>query len=411
MMDWFIEILKLPILPAAVVVVGLLLLKKPFSGVLSGAIKTMIGFMLLVFGAQIVMWSVSPLTDIIWNGFGTQSVLLNSEFMGAALIADYGFEGFCVMFIAIVVNLLLARYTKANGIYLTGHHLLYSSLLITVILGTLTPLPPWAVIVTGGALVGVYACLTVKATQPLLHRVTGSGDIGFANSGNTGVLLGSLLGKLFQGKKKFEKGQKSRFEMKDVVVLSTVVMFFYYLLFSIAAGKTQGNWGLDCLLYAVGFGAAVSVVFLGMRMLLAEIIQIMYALQARFAPKAVKGLDASAVISYCPAAWMWGFLLSFAAGIAVMLIALLAGARCVVLPGVASCFFTGGSSAVFANAYGGKRGVVISSVAVGLVISLSIMWMTSSVQALDGYGVAFGETEYGVWGGLAAWFVRLFAGA
>ena len=111
MMDWFIEILKPPILPAAVVVVGLLLLKKPFSGVLSGAIKTMIGFMLLVFGAQIVMWSVSPLTDIIWNGFGTQSVLLNSEFMGAALIADYGFEGFCVMFIAIVVNLLLARYT------------------------------------------------------------------------------------------------------------------------------------------------------------------------------------------------------------------------------------------------------------------------------------------------------------
>ena len=81
MMDWFIEILKPPILPAAVVVVGLLLLKKPFSGVLSGAIKTMIGFMLLVFGAQIVMWSVSPLTDIIWNGFGTQSVLLNSEFM------------------------------------------------------------------------------------------------------------------------------------------------------------------------------------------------------------------------------------------------------------------------------------------------------------------------------------------
>jgi PTS system ascorbate-specific IIC component len=411
-MDWLIEIFKPPILPAIFVVIGLVLQKKPAVAILSGAIKTMIGFMLLIFGMQIAIQTIVPLNDLLMEGFGVRSALLNSEMMGAALLADYGFEGFCVMFLAVAVNILLAKYSKVNGVYLTGHHLLYFSLLITVLFSTLTPWPSWAVIIIGGCCVGVYAGLIVKATQPFLKQVTGKEQVGFANSGNTGAIIGGLLGKIFKGGPKYESQKSSRFEIRDVVVLSTVVMFIYYLVFNVFAGTTtQGQWIFDSLIKAVSFAAAMSIVFLGMRMLLAEIIQIIYALHLKFAPDAVKGLDASAIISYSPNAWMAGFIISFITGIASMILMLVFGAEFTVIPGVASCFFAGGAAAVFANAYGGKRGVLVTSIVVGVVISLSSVWLLSSAQLVGSYGVAFGETEYGVWGSVIVWLAKLFGGS
>lgn len=409
-MDWLAEILKPPILPAIFVAAGFILLKKPLSEILSGAVKTMIGFMILVFGVQIAIQVISPLNDLILKGFGAHSVLLNSEMMGANLLVNYGMEGFCVMFIAIAVNLLLARFSKFKSVYLTGHHLLYYSLLVAVLLGTMTPLPPWAVILTGGCFVGIYACLTVKVTQPFLKQVTGNNMIGFANSGNTGAIIGGLLGRLFKGGSRYEASDKNWFEVKDVVVLSTVVMFFYYIVFHAITGDVKDHWILDCILNSAGFGAAISVVFLGMRMLLAEIIQIIYTLHTKFVPNAAKGLDSSAVIAYSPSAWMAGFLISFAVGIAVMFVMLVTGFKYVAIPGVASCFFAGGSAAVFANAYGGKRGAVIASAVVGALISLSVVWLLSSAPRFGDSGITFGETEYGIWGGALAWLLKVFSG-
>lgn len=397
-----LETLKTPALAALFALFGLALFKRPLAGVLSGTMKTLIGYMLIVFATRIATEAVGPIVEWARGGFGSDAVILNSEFMGAILLGRYGFEGFCVMFIAIAVNILMARYTKLNGSYLTGHHLLYSSLLASAILGG-TRLEPWAAALLGGVIVGLYASVSVKATRPFLEKVTGSAGIGFANSGNTAIVLGSLIGKLCSGKRRFDKGRKARFEIKDVAVLSTAAMFFYNLFFGFAANAPFEQIAQECVASALCFGAATYAVFLGMRMLLAEVIQLIYALHGKFAPKAVKGVDASAVISYAPAAWIFGFVICFAAGVAFMLVSIVSKAKFIVLPGVASSFFAGGACAVFANAYGGKRGAAVACAVLGIVIPLGAIFLQSSSPYAPAAGFAFGETEYGVWGGLLAW--------
>lgn len=403
------EIMKHSLLPAVFVAISLVLLKKSLSNVVSGVIKTMIGFFLLAVGMNTLKLVISPLYDLIYSEFGVYPLLLNSEMMGASLTIEFGLEGFAVMIAAMGVNLLLARYTKINAVYTTGHHFLYSALLAVVILKTVSNLPTWAVVLVGGIVVGIYSSLSVKATQPILKRLTGNNKIGFANSCTSAVMVSCLIAKLYKGKEKFTKDQKSRFEIKDVVVLSTIVMFMYYFAFNLLSNKIDIDTIVECIIYAIGFGAVNSVVFLGVRMLLADIINIMHIFQNKFAPNAIKGLDASAVVSYSPVAWIWGFIISFASGVLVLIISLIISSEVVVLPGVASCFFAGGASAVFANAYGGKRAVVISSIIIGVLIPVLISVLVTALPSLNSYSIAFGEMEYSLWGSLFALFTRIFS--
>ena len=240
------QILQPPILPALVVMVGLIALKKPWSMVLTGSFRTMVGYAMLLIGAAVMMDLLLPINTFLMMKYGVSGGMPNSEVIGAMVFSEYGAEGFLVMLMGFGINLLIARFTRYKQIYLTGHHLLYSALLITLLLRVGTDLPRFAVVIIGGFALGAYTVLTMLLVQSSMNRVTESKNVGFANSTNFGAFLGSAVGSLCKNKSsKFNDNNKNdKFYIKDMIILSGISIFFHIYIY------VCFNWSPKCNGYA-----------------------------------------------------------------------------------------------------------------------------------------------------------------
>ncbi len=84
--DFIVQLLSnAAILVGLIALVGLLAQRKPFEQVVSGTLKTVIGFIILGGGAGIVINAILPLGDLLTAGFGLQGALpVNEVFVALA---------------------------------------------------------------------------------------------------------------------------------------------------------------------------------------------------------------------------------------------------------------------------------------------------------------------------------------
>jgi PTS system ascorbate-specific IIC component len=181
-----------PILVGLVACLGLIVQRKPIHAIISGTMKTVVGFLILVIGAVTIVNVLSPIGPLLENAFGFKGVVPNDEAIGAVALMQYGGEGALVMVVGFLVNILVARFTKYKYIYLTGHHLLYTALLITVLLKVHLNLSGLPLIIVGGIILGIYCPLTIALVQPYMKKVTGGAPIAYAHSTNLGAFLGDF---------------------------------------------------------------------------------------------------------------------------------------------------------------------------------------------------------------------------
>ena len=127
-MNFIVGILRRPELFIAIIAcLGLVLQKKNISEIIKGTVKTIIGMLILFEGVNIVIKGVNPLSNAFSQLFsikGSNTLASFSDFMG-----DYGFEIGLVMLLGLVINIIIARFTKFKSIYLTGNLLFWFSML------------------------------------------------------------------------------------------------------------------------------------------------------------------------------------------------------------------------------------------------------------------------------------------
>ncbi|MDO4259057.1 MAG: PTS ascorbate transporter subunit IIC [Actinomycetaceae bacterium] len=430
------EILAVPaFLIGIITAVGLIALKRSTGQVLGGAIKAILGFLLVGAGAGLVVSSLNPLGTIIQGALGAQGVVPNNEAIVGIAQAEYGAQISWVMILGFVVALILARFTPLHYVFLTGHHLLFMASLITIVMAS-AGMPTFTVVAVGAALLGVLMVSLPALAHPWTRRITGDDSIAIGHFGTLGYVVSGAVGRAVDPKGKSRstediKVPESLRFLRDSMVATALSMVLMYLVlatiylmrqgpevaftaFSAAEGDpgatSVGNYMMKAVTQGLQFGIAVAVILFGVRTILGELVPAFQGLAQSVVPGAIPALDCPIVFPYAQNAVLIGFISSFVGGLTGLFIlgALLGPAfgLALILPGLVPHFFTGGAAGVYGNATGGRRGAIVGAFANGLLVTFLPALLLKVLGNLGGENTTFGDADFGWFGLLIGYGAR-----
>jgi ascorbate PTS system EIIC component len=402
------DILGTPsILVGLFALIGLLLQRKSSADVVSGTLKTVMGFIIIGAGAAVLIGALDIFSKMFDHAFNVQGVIPNNEAIVAAAQSDFGTSTALIMVFGMVVNVLLARFTPFKYIFLTGHHTLFMACLLAVTLsvGGLSGFP---LILVGSILLGVCMVLFPALLQPYVRKITGSDDFAIGHFGTIGYFVSANVGKWFGNKEKTTeqiKVPKSLGFLRDTSVAVSLTMTMFFVIVALFAGQnyieTELSGGSNFIVFsfiqAITFAAGVYIILAGVRMLIAEIVPAFKGIADKVAPNTKPALDCPTIFPFAPNAVIIGFLFSFLAGLLSMFLLPVLGLK-VIVPGLVPHFFTGAAAGVFGNATGGRRGAMLGSFANGLIISFLPAILLVFLGDVGFEGTTFGDSDFGVVG-------------
>lgn len=415
------DILGTPaILVGLFALIGLLLQRKAIADVVSGTLKTVMGFIIIVSGAGVLIGSLDIFSQMFNHAFNVQGVIPNNEAIVAAAQSKFGTSTALIMVCGMIVNILLARFTPFKYIFLTGHHTLFMACLIAVTL-SVGGLQGATLVIIGSIILGLSMVLFPAMLQPYVRQITGSDDFAIGHFGTLGYFVSAKVGKWFGNKEDTTeqiKVPKSLGFLRDTSVAVSLTMVLFFVIVALFAGqeyiesKLSGgsNFIVFSLMQAITFAAGVYIILAGVRMLIAEIVPAFKGIAEKVVPNTKPALDCPTVFPFAPNAVIIGFLFSFIAGLLSMFILPIVGLK-IIVPGLVPHFFTGAAAGVFGNATGGRRGAMFGSFANGIIISFIPAVLLVLLGDVGFEGTTFGDSDFGVIGILILAILKLFGAA
>lgn len=430
-MEWFLvvldfigkQILNVPAyLVGLITMVGLLALRRPAGAVIGGSLKATLGFLILGAGAGVVVASLSPLGELILLVTGAQGVIPTNEVITALAAKEFGATSAYVLVVGFIVMLLLARFTPLKYVFLTGHHMVFMAMMLTVVLSVgFGPELSWLVILIGGALLGVIMVAMPAFAQPWTKRITGDDSIAIGHFGTLGYIaagaVGQAVGQRSKSTERINFPQNLRF-LRDSMVATSVSMVVIYMVFAIwglialptadALGifksADAGAFIMDAFAQALQFGVGVAIILYGVRTILGELVPAFQGIAEKVVPGARPALDIPIVFPFAANAVLIGFLASFAGGlISLGVLAIWLGPAfglALILPGMVPHFFTGGGAGVYGNATGGRIGAAVGGFVNGILITILPAILLLVLGGLGFANSTFGDADYGWFGTL-----------
>lgn len=397
--------------------IGLLIQKKSSSTVLSGTLKTIMGFVILGAGATVLIGSLDHFSKMFDHAFQVQGVIPNNEAIVAAAQTNFGTATALIMVFGMIMNLLFARFTPLKYIFLTGHHTLFMACLIAASLsvGGMNGTP---LIIVGSIILGLCMVVFPAILQPTVRQITGSDDFAVGHFGSVGYYVSAKIGKLFGNKTKSTEDiqvPKSLGFLRDTSVAISLTMSVFFVIVALFAGPSYiethlsagSNFIIFAIIQAITFAAGVYIILAGVRMLIAEIIPAFKGIADKLVPNTKPALDCPTIFPFAPNAVIIGFIFSFVAGLISMFILPFIGLK-VIVPGLVPHFFTGAAAGVFGNATGGRIGAMSGAFANGLLISFIPAILLIFMGDIGYEGTTFGDSDFGVIGIIIINLLKLF---
>lgn len=431
--DFVVSILSTPaILVGLIALLGLLLQKAPLEKVITGTLKTIVGFLVLGAGASFVQTgSLLAFGEVFNYAFHMQGVVTNTDAFAAIALKDFGQATALIMCVGMLMNIVLARFSNLKFIFLTGHSALYMSAMFAVFLSGVGHLSGWQLVVAGGALMGLYMALAPAICEPTMKKVTGTDAVALGHTSSVAYWAAGAIGSLFS--KKGEKvkstedinfSQALSFLRDTTVAIGLTMVLFFVVVTGIAVAQgllnedpsqfqnlnellnvgtdTQTNWIVWSIKSGLAFAGGVYVILAGVRMVIGEITPAFKGIADKLVPGAKPALDCPVTFAYAPNAVIIGFLCSFAGGIVALLVLGLIDATMIpvalILPGVVPHFFCGATAGVFGNARGGIKGCVAGSFVNGLLGGLLPAACMPVLTAQGFSNLTFGDADFGTIG-------------
>jgi PTS system ascorbate-specific IIC component len=418
MVDFFefmLGLLKEPALMVGLIAfIGLVAQKADASSILKGTIKTVMGFLILGFGAGALIGALNNFSTVFTEAFGVSGVIPNNEAIVAIAQEAFGYEMALIMFFSFVVNIVLARITPLKYIFLTGHHTMFMSMLVAVILST-SGITGVTLVALGAGIVGSLMVIMPAIGQKYTEKVMGTDQLAIGHFSTLSYVIAGYIGSKFGDTSKSTEHinvPKSLMFLRDTPVAIATTMGVFFLISSIFAGsnfveEVSGgqNWVVFTFIQSLTFAGGVYIVLQGVKMLIAEIVPAFKGISDKLVPGAKPALDCPMVFPVAPNAVLIGFLCSFAAGLIAMGIQGAFGWT-IIVAGVVPHFFVGGASGVYGNATGGLRGAILGSFAQGLCISFLPMLLLPVLGGLGLEATTFSDFDFGVVGLILGWIVQ-----
>ncbi len=429
-LQWIID----NILTQAAIVIGLIaclglaLQRKPLGEVVVGSLKTMFGFMILAAGSAVLQGALSYFGAVFNYAFSLEgvqgAVTASIEGINGQAMNELGLGSEIAITLAgiFIVNIILARLTPFKYIFLTGQALLWESTLAVVFsyyLG-LTGVP---LILLASLVGGCFATFMPALAQPIMRKITGSDDIALGHFCTIGYLVAAGVSKLTGDKSKSTEDIKlpeSLEFLNDTYMAVFVVMLPFFLVVAALAGpencaavceqlgiNSDINFLVQAFLQASTFVVGLNVLMLGVRQLLDNIVPAFQGISMRLVPNSKPALDCPVVFPFAPNSVIMGFIFTTIGSIIGMFISPVTGY--LVIPGVMSNFFAGGTAGVFANAVGGRRGLIIGCIAHGIFIILIPALLTPMLTEIGFVNLTCTDVDT-VFTGFLLYGIRLLTG-
>lgn len=366
---------------ALIAMLGLCLQKKSAGQVVSGTLKTLLGFQVLSAGSSIIVGSLTYFGEIFTAGFHMQGIIPSIEAINGQAMNELGLgRDIALTFLGIfIVNILIARFTKWKYIFLTGQAILWMATMTTVF-GYFAGLRGLVLIIVGSVVGAIFAVAMPAIAQPIIRKITGSNDIALGHFCTIGYMFEAgvayIFGERGENKKSIEDiNLPKSFEfLQDTYLSVMVVMVPLYIITAAFAGPDIGDHGAQhylmfAFLQAIQFVVGVYVLLSGVRLLLGEIVPAFRGIAMKLVPNAIPALDCPVFFPYSPNAVILGFITTTIGTIIAMFVLPTFGLA-MILPGMLTNFFAGGTAGIFGNAAGGRRGAIIGGIAHGFFITL-----------------------------------------
>ena len=366
-----------------IAMLGLILQKKSVGQIISGTLKTLLGFQVLAAGSGIIVGSLNYFGKIFTEGFHMQGIIPSIEAINGQAMNELGLgRDIALTFLAIFIfNILIARFTKWKYIFLTGQAILWMATMTTVF-GYAAGLKGLFLIILGGLVGGIFAVAMPAIAQPIVVKITGMKDIALGHFCTIGYLFEAgvayIFGEKGENKKSIEDIKlPTHFEfLQDTYLSVMVVMVPLYIITVLFAGEKFAselsggtNYVMFAFLQSIQFVVGVYVLLSGVRLLLGEIVPAFRGIAMKLVPDAVPALDCPVLFPYSPNAVILGFITTTIGSIIAMFVLPTFGLA-MILPGMLTNFFAGGTAGIFGNTTGGRRGAIIGGIAHGFFITL-----------------------------------------
>ena len=390
---------------------------------ISGTAKTIIGFMIFNIGSAAIGSIVGNFTKLFNNGFGIDGVTTQVEVATGMALNTYGTEVAMVVLVGFVANLLFAKFTPFKAIFLTGQHFLYFACVLALVFIAHGFNSLWTILF-GGIVLGLCGAALPTIAQPFMRKITGDDSIAMGHFNTIGYALAGCIGKLFAKSKEKDDAKEIKLPkffslFRDFVfsiALFMVVLFYIAVFANVFTGqlefvtKMSGNdvWFIYPLLQGLQFAAAMSVLIYGVRQFIAEITAAFVAISEKYIPDSKPAVDCPAIFPYAPTAVVIGFVGSFLGGLFAMFLMVLFKSPVIMIPAAGICFFSGGTSGVFGNAYGGWKGALAGSFVVGIALVALPLVLYPMFSTLGISGASFPNVDYNVVGVIIDWILGLF---
>lgn len=411
-----------------VALIGLLLQKKKPAEVVNGTVKTIVGFMIFNIGSGAMSGVVNNFSALFNAGFGIEGVTTQVEVATALALNEFGTEVALVFVLGFVFNLLIAKFTRFKSIFLTGQHFLYFGAVLALVFIALDA-PTIVTVVAGGFVLGLAGAALPSLAQPYMRKITGSDDIAMGHFNLIGYTFAGWLGKTFFSKSAEKEGADSQDVnvpdwlklFRDFVFSVAVFMMVLFYVATIACvvngqmdlvQSMSGNdiWFIWPLLQGLQFAAGMSVLIYGVRQFIAEITAAFVGISEKYIPDAKPAVDCPAVFPFAPNAVLIGFVGSLLGGFAGMALMVAFNSPVVLIPAAGICFFSGGTSGVFGNAYGGWKGAAVSSFIVGIALVILPLMLYPAFAALGIADASFPNVDYNIVGSFIYYVIDFIKG-
>ena len=284
-MDWLVDVLNFigqqilnvpAYLVGIIVAIGLIALGKSAGQVIGGALKSALGFLILGAGASVVVSSLEPLGELVLGVTGAEGVVPTNEVVSAMAADQFGANSAYILALGFLLMLVLARFTPLSYVFLTGHHMVFMAMMLSVLLSIgFGAEATWLTVLVGAFLLAVIMVAMPAFTHPWTKRVTGNDTVAMGHFGSLGYIAAGAVGQAV-GKKsrstediKFPQGLSF---LRDSMVATALSMVLIYVVFAvwgmIALGdgayellgaEDGGAFVMAAIMQGLMFGVGVSV--------------------------------------------------------------------------------------------------------------------------------------------------------
>lgn len=404
-------ITQAPIFLAIITLLGLLLQKKKIHEMIDGVIKTLVGMVMLSTGAGLLTGTLTPIITKLNDVTGVKGVVPQNFAVYGEMLSKYTSTVIFIFLGGFVINLILVKiipFKICKNVYLTVHVSLICASFLSAAIPPIfnTDITSISTIIIGSILLGMYNTLSPVIPR-MLSRNWNNDSFTLGHQLQIGTLLAAGVAKIVGNPEEDAeqiKLPKGLTILKDVTIAMAIIMPCVFLGMGIAIGesyisKMSGStyWLVWLFLQGITFTAAFTILLMGVRMFINQLLPAFKGISEKFASGSVPALDCAVYYTYSSTGAMLGFISATLAAIFVMILTIVLKMPIVVFPSPNIVVFDGMLMGVFGNKFGGWKGAIAAGFVVSFVVHILVIFLYPITGPLYGFGLTYSQTDYSVW--------------